>query len=293
MQIYDLFYEVLAYIEQNLHYKLKAENIAEQVGYSATHLQRVFKFAFHITIAEYIRKRKLASSLNELVHSNMTILDIALMYGFEYEQSFTRAFKAEYRMTPGEYRKQEPIVNIVLPFQIMNQNRTDNGLLFEPEIVMMPEIIITGIEKIIPCDESLILAPEAAIDFWDNHKNKIVNGTDYNTFYGLTHHLDDEYRYTTYLPSIATKSDKEVPEGMKIEKFGGFPCVKFHYIGNHSNREISLATAKNMYDAIGKYMNSNSFYSINYKIHLEKILDMSAWNNEWCLMEWYSPAILR
>jgi AraC family transcriptional regulator len=56
-------------------------------------------------LAGYIRSRKLAVSLDDLLKTNSTLFNIALDYGFEYEQSYRRAFKHEFGITPGEYRK--------------------------------------------------------------------------------------------------------------------------------------------------------------------------------------------
>lgn len=42
---------------------------------------------------EYVQSRKLTSSLNELLSTNMRIIDIGLNYGFDYEQSYIRAFR--------------------------------------------------------------------------------------------------------------------------------------------------------------------------------------------------------
>jgi AraC family transcriptional regulator len=45
------------------------------------------------------------ASLERLLGTNCKLLDIALEYGFEYEQSYLRSFKREFGVTPGKFRK--------------------------------------------------------------------------------------------------------------------------------------------------------------------------------------------
>ncbi len=58
-----------------------------------------------ITVGEYIRWNKLARSLFELKYTDNPIIDIALKYGYESQESYMRAFKESFSLNPGEYRK--------------------------------------------------------------------------------------------------------------------------------------------------------------------------------------------
>ena len=70
-----------------------------------------------MTLAEYVRRRKLTESVAALQDKSKTVLEIALDFGFEYEQSFTRAFRAEFGVTPGRYRAAGMELSILLPIQ--------------------------------------------------------------------------------------------------------------------------------------------------------------------------------
>jgi len=102
---YNLLESVLIDIEKGVKEGINLNTLAEKYALSERHLRRLFKFAFKQTLAGYIRSRKLAVSLDDLLKTNSTLFDIALEYGFEYEQSYRRAFKHEFGITPGEYRK--------------------------------------------------------------------------------------------------------------------------------------------------------------------------------------------
>ena len=109
---YDLLENVLSDIENAIRQGINSDILAEKYTLSERHLRKLFKFAFKQTLGSYIRSRKLSASLDDLLKTDFNILDIALDYGFEYEQSYRRAFKREFGITPGNLRKAGHTVNL-------------------------------------------------------------------------------------------------------------------------------------------------------------------------------------
>jgi AraC family transcriptional regulator len=101
----DLLKNVLIDIEEGLRNGVNSDVIAKKHTLSSIHLQRLFKYAFKQSLGAYIRSRKLKASLESLLNTKSKLLDIALDYGFEYEQSYLRSFKREFGVTPGRFRK--------------------------------------------------------------------------------------------------------------------------------------------------------------------------------------------
>ncbi|MCL2764934.1 MAG: helix-turn-helix transcriptional regulator [Treponema sp.] len=101
----NLMENIIKEIENNISEGININALARKFTLSESHLRRLFRFANNITIASYIRSRKLAASLEDLLKTNSNVIDIALKYGFNYEQSYIRAFKREYGKTPGYLRK--------------------------------------------------------------------------------------------------------------------------------------------------------------------------------------------
>jgi AraC family transcriptional regulator len=108
---YNLLENVLTDIEEGIGKGIYSGILAERYALSERHLRRVFKFAFKQSLGGYIRSRRLKASLDDLLKTDSNILDIALKYGFCYEQSYRNAFKREFRMTPGAFRKSEHKIN--------------------------------------------------------------------------------------------------------------------------------------------------------------------------------------
>lgn len=95
----------LNFIEQHLTDKLQPSLLAEHTGYSRFHFQRIFRKIIGKSVAEYIRERRLTQSARVLTTTDQRVIDIAMTYHFNSQESFTRAFKKVYDVTPGKYRK--------------------------------------------------------------------------------------------------------------------------------------------------------------------------------------------
>lgn len=58
-----------------------------------------------MSVGEYIRSRRLSLAGTELAFANSKVIDVAMKYGYESPESFTRAFQKFYGITPKEARK--------------------------------------------------------------------------------------------------------------------------------------------------------------------------------------------
>jgi AraC-like DNA-binding protein len=113
----------IEYIENNLAEKILLENLAKQMFLSKYHYHRVFHELVGETVMAYIRKRRLTKAANELIESNIKIVDIALKYQFGSQEAFSRAFKRMFNVAPGEFRRAN--VN-VLQYKKAAQCRENN-----------------------------------------------------------------------------------------------------------------------------------------------------------------------
>lgn len=92
------------YIEKNIKNELSPELIANECGYSTFHFSRVFNINKGITLMEYVKKRRLSLAAEDLF-DNKKIIDIALEYGFQTHNGFSKAFKKEFGFSPTQYLK--------------------------------------------------------------------------------------------------------------------------------------------------------------------------------------------
>jgi AraC-like DNA-binding protein len=93
------------YIEENLTEKIDYDEAAKQASCSSFYFQRIFSILCGITLGDYIRNRRLTLAGNELSATDNKVIDIALKYGYESPESFTRAFSKFHGITPSDAKK--------------------------------------------------------------------------------------------------------------------------------------------------------------------------------------------
>lgn len=138
--------KAVVFIENNLYEPFTAQDVANAVSYSYYHFHRYFQAVMGETIGNYIRGRRLTQASWDLLHTDKKVLDIGCSLYFETAESFCRAFKERYSMTPTEYRKNG--VNIVIGKRMCAQK--DDGTLIAKgylfsQIITLPSTCIMGI----------------------------------------------------------------------------------------------------------------------------------------------------
>lgn len=93
------------FIESRLTEAIDIGELAQQAFFSKTHYQRLFRAIVGEPVMEYVKNRRLQLACRDVRAGNIGILDIALKYGYDSHEGFTRAFKAYFGVTPSEYRK--------------------------------------------------------------------------------------------------------------------------------------------------------------------------------------------
>ncbi|WP_019637468.1 GyrI-like domain-containing protein [Paenibacillus fonticola] len=96
--------DALELIEQRLEGRLNIEEVAKAACVSPFHFQRMFLMLTGMTVAEYTRKRKLTLAAQELAMTSSKVIDVALKYGYDSPESFTKAFRKIHGVPPSEAR---------------------------------------------------------------------------------------------------------------------------------------------------------------------------------------------
>lgn len=92
------------YIDSHLKEPLCVEMLASLAGFSAYYYCRLFSLYMEMPVMEYVRRRRLAYAAAEVCEGKR-ILDVAMDYGFESHNGFTKAFRKVYGYSPDEYRR--------------------------------------------------------------------------------------------------------------------------------------------------------------------------------------------
>lgn len=80
------------YVEANITEEIDYEEVAKQAYSSSFHFQRIFGILCGFSLGDYIRMRRLSLAGEELSRGSAKIIEVALKYGYDTPESFSRAF---------------------------------------------------------------------------------------------------------------------------------------------------------------------------------------------------------
>jgi AraC-like DNA-binding protein len=98
-------YRSVSFIEESLADALSIDGLADRSYFSRTHYQRLFRSVVGEPVMEYIKKRRLQQASRMLGEGAASVLEVAIAYGYDSYEGFSRAFKAYFGMPPSRYGK--------------------------------------------------------------------------------------------------------------------------------------------------------------------------------------------
>lgn len=226
------------YMEKHLTDEITVQDVANQVHISPFLLQRGFSLMTGYGLSEYLRARRLHLAAVDLRQTKDRVIDIALRYGYETPESFTKAFTRFHGATPSQVRDGSA-AKTFLPLAI--NISIQGGCEMDYKIVPMFSFKVIGFEREFDNETAYAEIPR----FWDEMCEKYAS----NVYagnppanacekalmdncigeYGIC--IDDlgenKFRYL-----IAGKyTGGEVPEGMTLYEFPRSDWAVFNCIG--------------------------------------------------------------
>ena len=101
----DLIRRILQYIDDNIYSKISLEDLSHIFYFNKDYIMRLFKKEIGLTIVDYISRRRIYSSLEELHNTDDLILKVALKHGFTSQEYYTEIFTKVIGVNPNTYRK--------------------------------------------------------------------------------------------------------------------------------------------------------------------------------------------
>lgn len=227
------------FIEDNLDENIAIASAAQAAAFSHWHFQTVFHAVTGDTVKVYLRKRRLTRAGIALCSSQIQIIDIALIAGFESQQSFSRAFKTQFGITPAVCRKQDIksiMINSKPKITEEYLRHLSIGINMQPVIKTLDSILAIGMEThfisaAAPRFNALEVIPRLWGDF-RARKSEISNlageynvGVTFPKWEGQKSNLEN----MLYVACAAVTSDISPPKGMvRIEIPAGRYAIFTH-----------------------------------------------------------------
>jgi len=104
MDVFRRMSRAIDYIEENLTNEIDFGAVAQKAYCSSYNFQRMFSFITDVTLAEYVRRRRLTQAALELQNSGICIVDLSVKYGYESSAAFSRAFYNLHGVKPSSAR---------------------------------------------------------------------------------------------------------------------------------------------------------------------------------------------
>lgn len=252
----DAISNAIRYMEKHLLEEMSMEEIASEACVSAFYFQKAFSLLCGFTVSEYIRSRRLSLAGSELLATDQKIIDIALKYGYDSPDSFTKAFTRFHGVTPTVVRRERAMIKSYAPLKI--QFTLKGGFAMDYKIVEKEAFTLMGFSKKFRYDSAYREIPKFWTEHYQKGLDKVVCG-----MYGVSMEsgstLDFSYLIAdNYLPW------KEIPEGCETcvipkHSWAVFSC---HGPMPQSIQEVNTKI-------FTEWLPNNSMYMIAGSYHIE------------------------
>lgn len=141
--------DVSDYIEEHITDDINIDKLARIAMQSGNNFSRLFSYMVGMSVNEYIRRRRLSLAVNDLQNSNAKIIDIAMKYGWNSSDAFTKAFINQHGTTPTNARNKIGSVKIFPPVSFELNIKGAKEMDFK--IVTVDSFEIFGLSKQFNC----------------------------------------------------------------------------------------------------------------------------------------------
>lgn len=217
------------FINVNVNNELNLEEVAKQAYMSKSYFFKIFRFITGYSVKEYITTYRLNLAAQDLLTSDKKIIDIAFEYGFNSQQTFTKAFTRTYRMPPGSFRtKKSKLISMKKLNLYFDGDMAMDSIFKNVRFVEKEEFYVIGIEVKVDYNNN---GHEHIGELWDRWVQekvyeKIPNLINYPVTMGMTEDTKKEdtavYRICMEVSSLDYISESLIGKTMPKTTYAVF-----------------------------------------------------------------------
>ena len=263
------------YIAGHLDGEISMADLAGAARYSPWYAHRLFREHTGYAPAEYIRRMRLAQSALRLKAEHAKIIDVAFDLGFSSVDGYTRAFRKEFGINPGEYARRPVPIKLFVAYGVKFRNlRKEHSTMAEPKNVFI-QVIHKPRRKVIikrgiHADNYFDYCGEVGCDVWG-----VLLSMDSLCGEPVCLWLPEGYKRpgtSTYVQGVEVAEDFDgiIPEGFDVIALP--ECDYMMFQGEPFEEENFGEAIQEIWDAIKKYNPETVGYRwdpTNPKIQLE------------------------
>lgn len=216
-------------IETNLAEPVTLNGFADQLAVTPYHLARAFAEATGQPLMRYVWRRRLTLAAQALAYGHASILTIALDAGYASPEAFTRAFRAEFGLTPSALRRAGALETLTLTPPQQPRTAMPN-LLTAPKIDLMPARRFAGPQRRYDMQSRAEIPAQWAAY---NAEATRVPGASPGDYYGIVHNFSEEAGTFDYICGQEVPANAPLPTGFSATTIEG-PYARFATKGHIS-----------------------------------------------------------
>lgn len=218
MDLIQSLQRAIDYMEEYILEPITYEDVAKHLYISSYHFHRTFSMITGMTTNEYIRNRRLSMAGQEISMSDIKVIEVALKYGYESPESFTKAFTRFHGVSPNIARRAG--IELKLFNRLLIKIKLEGGAVMDYRIEKREPFKLLAKVRQFRNETTSEEGNTEIPDFWqeciDNGILKILEqSTGKQDEYGVCAPLSKESQYFDYGIGMEY-TGSNVPEGFSI-----------------------------------------------------------------------------